>query len=90
MDQETPSPRMKPGPKAGSDGARRTGFAVDPERARRAGRLGAARVRELYGADHYGREHLAAIGKVGGTRKKAAADLQKALEAELNHKGTRP
>src|SRR5436309_3522423 len=78
MNEETPRPRAKPGPKPGSAGARRTGFAADPERARRAGRLGAAAVKERYGVEHYqrlgalggrklvearGKEHLAAIGK---------------------------
>src|SRR5438876_10928104 len=93
MADDTPKPRRKPGPKPGSEGARRTGFAVDPERARRAGKVGAARVLERYGRAHFqqigvtggrklvetlGKEHLAAIGRVGGAKAKALRDQQDA------------
>jgi hypothetical protein len=60
-------------------------FRADPELARRAGKAGAAIVKERYGPDHFrtiaaaggrrtaashGREHMAAIGKLGGSRPK--------------------
>jgi general stress protein YciG len=67
--------KRTPGPKAGSDGARRIseahkgskthdrrgGFAANPELAREAGRKGGETVRERYGADFYQE-----IGKKGG------------------------
>lgn len=90
--------KRKPGPAPGSEGARRIseahkgshdhdkrgGFAADRERAKKAGSLGGATVKERYGAEFYqkigakggqtvrekrGREHFVEIGKIGGSRK---------------------
>jgi general stress protein YciG len=99
MDSAHPRPRQKPGPRPGSEGARRisayhsgshehdqrAGFAVDRERARRAGLVGGETVKERYGSAYYqrvgaeggkkvaaerGRDYFAAIGKIGGSRSK--------------------
>lgn len=86
----------KPGPVAGSEGAKRIseahkggrdhdkhgGFGANPDRARDAGRRGGATVKERYGLDHY-----RTIGSKGGSA--LAAARGKEHFAEMGRKGGR-
>lgn len=80
----------KPGPKKGSNGARKVaaahlgshlhdqhgGFAASPERARTAGQRGAASVKAKLGLDHF-----RAMGKAGGkaVREKYGSEYYRAI-----------